>query len=113
MTPNSSPWFPFFLNALVCPGLGQVYLKQKWKGYALAGATLIVMLGGFARFMSVLFALANVRARRATSLMEAFPLLKEAWRLDQNVLLSFLFALFALWLISLLDLVINRKDLTP
>ncbi len=103
-----SKWFPLILTAVVLPGLGQIYLKERVKGYVLAGFSLLVVLGAFARFMSVLFALAHVRARGSFSFRPA-QLVMEAWRLDQRVLLAFIGGFIAIWLLSILDILVGVK----
>jgi TM2 domain-containing membrane protein YozV len=107
---KDSSWMPIFLSALVLPGLGQLYRKQKVKGYLMAGLALTILLGAFARYMSVLFALANVRARNPRGEFQPFQLVYEAWMLDRRVLLAFLGGFAAVWILSVLDLVLNRRS---
>ena len=102
-------WFPLCLSALVLPGLGQIYIRQKARGYLLAGLALLVAMAAFVRFMSVLFALANVRAS-ASSGFHPFQLMVEAWRLDHRVLLAFAGGFIAIWLLSILDLILGKPN---
>jgi len=100
-------WFPVLLNAVVLPGFGQIYIRQKAKGYLLASLALLTVMAAFIRFMSVLFALANVRASTSSG-FHPFQLMAEAWRLDHRVLLAFAGGFFAIWLLSILDLILGK-----
>jgi len=104
-----SRWLALLLSGLIMPGLGQIYLKEKGKGYLLGGFTLLVILGGFARFMSVLFALANVKAKTQDYGFHPYRLVEEAWQLDHRIMIYFVIALAGVWILSVVDLLIPRK----
>lgn len=103
------PWLPLLLTGLVLPGMGQLYRKEKAKGYVLAGLSLVIVLGGFARYMSVLFALANVKGRDPHSSFQPIRLLIEAWNLDRSRLLAFLGGFLAIWLLSVADILLTKE----
>jgi len=109
---KNSRWIPLLLSGLVMPGFGQIYIKEKVKGYLIASFTLLVLLGGFARFMSVLFALANLELKTRAHALKPFQLLARVWALDHRVLLYFGVALVAIWILSIVDLLLPRKDLS-
>lgn len=96
-------WFPLVLSLTVFPGLGHFYLKKKIRGAIFMILTALISLGGLARFMSVMFALANVRERGAPPLARGWRLLLETWRLEAPILLAFLAALLLIWLVAALD----------
>lgn len=97
------------LNALVLPGLGQLYLKKKIKGLLFSCLSLLIVIAGFTRYMSVLFAMANL-PRYSTKRMEIFSLFGKAWKLDEKILLAFLAALILTWLLSILDILLEKRS---
>ena len=75
----------------------------------MAGLSLTILLGGFARYMSVLFALANVRGKSTQSSFQPIQLLIEAWNLDKSILLAFLGGFVAIWLLSIADILLTKE----
>lgn len=112
---KKSPWLPLVLSLTVYPGLGHLYLKEKAKGILYILLTSVILLGGLARFMSVMFALANVRAGPTDPLERTLHLLLETWRLDAPILLSFLGTLVLVWILAALDCwwTMNHKTRSP
>jgi hypothetical protein len=106
----SRKWLPLFLSALVLPGAGQWHLGQRWKGGLLMGMTLLLLSAAIARYLSVVFALANLRGARRPPELNPFPLLAEAWRIDQRILLLLILGLAALWILSIVDLLPALKE---
>jgi TM2 domain-containing membrane protein YozV len=100
---KNSPQLPLLLSLTVFPGLGHLYLKRKAKGLLYIFLTSLILLGGLARFMSVMFALANVRPPHGDPVRRALHLLAETWRLDTSILLAFLGALVLVWLLAAAD----------
>lgn len=105
-----SKWIPLTLTLTVLPGMGHLYLKQRFKGILLICLSLLIVVGAFARFMSVLFALANVRKSTEAPVERALTLMAETWRLDYPILLAFLGALVLVWILSVLDIYLLVKD---
>jgi hypothetical protein len=100
---KKSSWLPLILSLTVYPGLGHLYLKKRAKGILYLGLTSLILLGGLSRFMSVMFALANVRPPHGDSVQRGLRLLSETWRLDSPILLAFLGALVLVWLLAAVD----------
>ena len=107
---RNNDWLPILLTLLILPGMGHLYLKKKVRGVLFAGLSLLIVLAGLMRYMSVVFALANVRSTPRTPIMGPVELLIEAWRLDHTILLSFLVALGLVWFFSLIDLLFLLKE---
>lgn len=106
---NLSPLaLALLINALVLPGLGQIYLKKKLRGFVFSTLSLLIVMAGFARYMSVLFATANL-PRHSSRHLNVFSLFGEAWRVDHRILLAFLIALLLVWLLSILDILLEKE----
>jgi hypothetical protein len=101
---KKSKWIPLTLTLTVLPGMGHFYLKQKWKGVLFSGLALLLAVGFLARFLSVLFALANLRQNTRPTHWNPLELVLDTWRLDYPVLLSFLGLLLLIWVIAAGDL---------
>ncbi|MFO1462580.1 MAG: hypothetical protein U1F66_02305 [bacterium] len=110
MNKPHSKWMPYLLSAAVIPGAGQWYLGQRLKGGFMMVVTLLLVMGGTARFLSVVFALANQAGVSRPPRLNPFPVLGRAWHLDEKVLLAFLLSLAAIWLLSILDLWLQPKE---
>ncbi|MDL1871552.1 hypothetical protein FBR05_05045 [Deltaproteobacteria bacterium PRO3] len=106
-------WFPILLSATVFPGAGQWYVGRRLRGGLMIGLTLLLTLAGVARFLSVVFALANKQGVRRPPELNPFPLLAQAWKIDYQVLLAFLLAIASLWILSILDLTFAPKEGKP
>ena len=100
---NKSPWLPLSLSLTVYPGLGHMYLKRRAKGILYIVLTSVILLAGLARFMSVMFAVANKRYMHTNIVRQSFHLVAETWRLDHKILLAFLFALIFVWILAAVD----------
>jgi len=107
---TKSQWFPLVLSLTVFPGLGQFYLGQKGKGFLFGILTAVILMAGLARFMSVMFALANVRPTSEDPVSRAVTLLGETWRLDFPILLAFLGALAMVWGLAALDCWLTLRE---
>lgn len=105
-----SPWLPLVLTLTVLPGMGHFYLNKKFKGFLFAGLSIGIVIGGIARYFSVLFALANLRGTTRPPHFSPFELMAEAWKMDLPILLGFLFSLVAVWVISALDVWVLMKE---
>lgn len=106
---NPSKWIPLTLTLTVLPGMGHLYLKQKFKGILFISLSLLIVVGVVARFLSVLFALANVRSHFAPPVTRALKLMAETWRLDYPVLVAFLVALLLVWVLAAFDIYLFLK----
>ena len=102
-------WLPLFLSALVLPGAGQWHLDKKLKGGLMMGLSLVLVTSGIARYLSVVFAVANLHGTRRPPHLNPFSLLAEAWRMDQRVLSLLILALVGVWILSIVDLLIRPK----
>jgi len=105
-------WLPLVLTLTVIPGMGHLYLKKKWRGYLFVLLSLGIVVGGFARYMYVLFAVANIRRTPRPPDFQPWEIMAEAWRLDYPILLSFLVAFFLVWALAALDIVSLEKRLS-
>jgi hypothetical protein len=103
-------WLPLFLSAAVLPGAGQWHLHKRLKGGLMMGLTLILVTGGIARYLSVVFALANMKGMSRPPQFNPFPVLAEAWRMDRKILGILLLGLVALWILSIVDLLLSPKE---
>lgn len=112
MRPQSK-WLPLFLTALVLPGAGQWHLGQKFKGGLMMGLTLVLVTGLIARYLSMVFALANIQGLRRPPQLNPFPVLAEAWRMDQRILTLLLLGLAAIWILSIVDLLLSPQRSRP
>ncbi|HKY64462.1 MAG TPA: hypothetical protein VJR29_13715 [bacterium] len=106
MRPESK-WLPLFLSALVIPGAGQWHLGQRLKGGLMMGLTLVLVTGAIARYLSMVFALANIQGTRRPPQLNPFPVLAEAWRMDHRILTLLLLGLAAIWILSIVDLLLS------
>lgn len=102
-------WFPVLLSATVFPGAGQWYVGRRLRGGLMIGMTLLLTLAGIARFLSVVFALANKQGVRRPPELNPLPLLIQAWKIDHLVLSALLLSILALWILSILDLTLSPK----
>ena len=73
------------------------------------GLSLVIVTGGIARFLSMVFALANIQGARRPPQLNPFPVLAEAWRLDHRILTILLLGLAAVWILSIVDLLLSPK----
>ena len=73
-------------------------------------ASLLLVTGGIARYLSVVFALANLQGARRPPQLNPFPVLAEAWRMDRQVLLLLILGLAAVWILSIVDLLLSPKE---
>ena len=73
------------------------------------GLTLVLLTGGIARYLSMVFALANIQGTRRPPELNPFPVLAEAWRMDHRVLTFLLLGLVAVWILSIVDLLLGPK----
>ncbi|MCE9624858.1 MAG: hypothetical protein K8R69_05310 [Deltaproteobacteria bacterium] len=103
-------WMPLFLSAAVFPGAGQWFLGRRFKGALIMGVTLLLMMGGIARYLAVVFATANKHGVHRAPQLNPLPLLGQAWSIDHKVLTAFLAGLFLVWLLSILDLLAFPKE---
>ena len=69
-----------------------------------AFATFFIFMGGMARYFSVVFAQANYYRGQGLRIPLGYKLFLQSWSLDREILLTFLFALLGVWLLSILDL---------
>lgn len=107
-------WLPLFLSALVLPGAGQWHLGQRFKGGLMMGLTLVLVTGGIARYLAMAFALANIQGMRRPPQLNPFPVLAEAWRMDHRILTFLLLGLAAVWILSIVDLLIGpKREVSP
>ena len=74
------------------------------------GSTLLLLCAAIARYLSVVFALANFQGTKRPPQLNPFPLLAEAWRMDQKILLLLILGLVALWILSIVDLLLSPKE---
>lgn len=100
---KTSPWLPLILSLTVYPGMGHLYLKRRGKGILYIFLTTLILLGGLARFISVMFALANTRYVHTDLVHQSLKLIVETWRLDTPILLGFIFALIFVWILAAVD----------
>ena len=77
------------------------------------GMTLLIVTGGIARYLSVVFALANIQGARRPPELNPFPVLAEAWRMDQRVLIILLLGLAGIWILSIVDLLLSPQERNP
>ena len=111
MMNSNANWIPWVLTLLVLPGMGHLYLNRKWKGYLFGGLSLLIALGGLARYLSVVFALANVRPTHRPPALNPWILLAEAWRMDYPLLVGFLAALLLVWVGAAVDLGVTIREI--
>jgi Na+/melibiose symporter-like transporter len=107
---STSRWIPLFLNALILPGLGQMQLGQKKKGWFFAGAVLsltIVMIG---KFMVAVFRVMELHRYPRPPTLDIGKTLLEAFQLEKAWILTALLLLALFWLVSILDLVLRPKN---
>ncbi len=110
MLDRKRKWTPILLSATVFPGAGQWFLGRRLRGAAIMGLTFLLTLAGVARFLSVVFAVANKLGAQRPPKLNPLPVLAEAWRIDHAVLWGFILGIAALWLLSILDLYFNPKE---
>lgn len=77
------------------------------------GGSLLIVTAGIARYLSVVFALANLQGARRPPNLNPFPVLAEAWRMDHRVLLLLILGLAGLWILSIVDLLLSSKERNP
>jgi len=95
------------LNALLMPGLGQIYLGKRWKGVALVVAVNILLLAG----LLLLFRTASplIAAQALNSVVNTDEI---ATALESSVpFAKWIFACFALvWGYALIDIFYCKRD---
>ncbi len=100
---SNSRWIAFTLTAFVMPGMGHYFLKRKLRGTFFMIFTLFLLVAGIFRYMSVLFALANIRGVSRPPHFAPFQLMREAWQMDHRILGGFLIAVGLIWILAILD----------
>ena len=106
-------WIPLTLTLTVFPGMGHFYLKQKVRGTLFFGLAMVLAVGALARFMVVLFAVANLRRVPRPPLKGAWQLLADTLKLDWPILLTFLGALLLVWGLATLDILVQIRKRNP
>ncbi len=104
-------WIAVALNALLWPGVGQIYLGQRWKGLFFAVAEFTLFSGALVRYMSMMFALINTMPYSNTR--KAFPLMIETWQKDQEVLLPMIIAVILIWVLAIWDVALTLRHQNP
>ncbi len=97
-------WIPLTLTLTLFPGMGHFYLKQKVRGAIFAGLAFLLAIGALARFIVVLFAVANVRGVPRPPRGNPWQLMAQTLQLEWPILLTFLGALLFVWALAALDI---------
>ncbi len=95
--------FAILLTLTVFPGMGHFYLGYRLRAYFWGGLFFLSALGGLVRYLSLVFALANVSNLRSSAGIP-WRLVLQAWQADRHVLASLLALSLALLCLTLLDL---------
>ncbi len=103
----------FLLSALCLPGAGQVYLKQRLKGYLLISASCAAICYALIHFFKSYRALLKSFpiAQYKHHLSDAFfKLITLTFEQEWKVLLGSLVLLIAVWIMSMLDLILYPSE---
>src|SRR5215471_14849371 len=99
---STSRWIPLFLNAFILPGLGQIQLGQKKKGWLFAGAVLSLTIVIIGKFMMAVFRVMERHRYPRPPALDIGKTLLEAFHLQKAWILSALLLIALFWLVSIL-----------
>ena len=106
---QTSRWIPLFLSALILPGLGQIQLGQKRKGWLFVVAVLSLTVVILGKFMMAVFRVTERHRFPRPPRLEIGKTLLEAYHLEQTWILIALVLLLLFWLASVLDILLHPK----
>lgn len=107
--PPPSRTMALFLSGLILPGLGQVQLGGKKKGWAMILLVLVSLIIAFAKFMmGVLIVAEQNRFARPPSL-QIWKTLLQAYQMEKTWVLGGLFLTLLIWILSILDIMFPSK----
>jgi len=92
------------LSAFILPGLGQVHLKQRKKGWLMILLCFFAILFVFGKFMMGLLIVLEASHQKREPLAHLFQQLWQAAVLQKTGLLGGLFFLLAVWIWSVWDI---------
>ncbi len=109
MTEKNKYTLALILSALIFPGAGQIYLKQRVKGVIYCGATLLILmlliLGFTLEFYHQLLTLPET----GYNLVQNVMALSQTWSAMRGSLLWGLIAIVIIWLACIIDILRSRS----
>jgi hypothetical protein len=106
---SPSRWIPLFLSAFLLPGLGQIQMGNKKRGWFFVGAVLALNVVIFGKFMMAVFRVMERHRYPRPPMLNVGKMLMEAYHLEQTWILTSLGLLFLFWMASILDILIRPK----
>lgn len=101
--------FPVLLSALVAPGAGQFYNKEKVKGFVLMALFFLVILGFI---LTLSFALsAMLPAAMMVSPEQVRDMVEEIIEQKSGFITTFWYLTLAIWVYGILDAYLGARDL--
>ena len=101
-------WMPILLSAFVIPGAGQLYNREKVKGWILIGLTVLVVVSAFIGVMAALLAIIPpgtvVTQEQTQALMNRLMVEKGTY------FSSFSYLILAIWGYGILDAFLGARD---
>jgi len=102
-SPNDRP-VALFLSALILPGLGQIHIGDKKKGWAMVLSTLGLCILTFAKFMTGVLKVVELHRHPRPPQLQVLKILGEAIQMEWAWLLAGFLLIVLIWVYSILDL---------
>jgi hypothetical protein len=109
-TNNQNRSIALFLSGLVLPGLGQIHLGHKKKGWAMVLLTLSTLIIAFAKYMMGVFKIVESHRYPRPPSLQILKTLLESYRLEKTWILCGFGLIVLIWLWSVVDVGRMRKD---
>jgi len=96
------------LNALIMPGAGHLFLKQRIKGTILSILTLVMFIIPIAVYISdAMSGIDMLMAKNATQLSaNIMGAMTSSWSMHRHMISSFAFAIIVLWVYAIIDVIL-------
>lgn len=112
MTRSESPkkTIAIFLNALVCPGVGHIYMGYKVRGYVLAIACVFFIVAPLAKFVFAMsYAMNMMRAPSSNPVILLSQAAVVTWPDIKGVVLSSIAGIIIIWVYGIVDIYMKSK----
>jgi hypothetical protein len=111
---SSSPsqrWIALSLSALLLPGLGQLHLNSKKKGWALILLSLAALIITFGKFMMGVFQVSEKLHYPRPPDLAVLRILSQAFQAEKTWILAGLGLIVLIWVYGILDILwIQRSE---
>jgi TM2 domain-containing membrane protein YozV len=107
--PSTSRWTALFLSGLILPGLGQIQLGEKKKGWLMILMVIGSVIITFAKFMMGVLQVAERHRFARPPSLQIWKTLGEAFQMEKEWVLGGLLITLLVWVLSILDLIPLRS----